>query len=113
RPPDHPGDANDMVGREPGGGPGLIDFPRKKIKYRGMAGTGGARPGAGRKPGTLNKATIERALRAARQVADAKAAGRKLAVEVLDECMHLTMGMAAEFQKQAGGPMPRAEDWDK
>lgn len=67
----------------------------------------------GRTAGTPNRSTVERALRAARQVAEAKASGRKLAVDVLDECMHLTMGMAAEFQKAAGGPMPLPADWDK
>jgi hypothetical protein len=54
-------------------------------------GTRGASPGerrGGRTAGTKNRSTVERELVAAQQVADAKASGRKLAKEVLQEFMH-------------------------
>lgn len=52
----------------------------------------------GRRRGTPNKATLEKALVAARSIADAKAAGKKLAKEVLEDFMLLFAGMAAHFQ---------------
>lgn len=56
----------------------------------------------GRQVGAKNKATLEReriaAEIAARTVADARTQNRKLAKEVLDECMVTLMGMAATFQ---------------
>ena len=52
----------------------------------------------GRRRGTPNKATIERALIAARTVADTRAEGKKLAKEVLQEFMELFAGMAAYYQ---------------
>lgn len=62
-----------------------------------MAGTGGARPGAGRPKG-VSKATLEKIALAQREVAGAKASGKKLAKEVLDEFMQLFAGMAAYYQ---------------
>jgi hypothetical protein len=52
----------------------------------------------GRRQGTPNKATIEKSLIAARTVADARAGGKKLAKEVLQEFMELFAGMAAHYQ---------------
>jgi hypothetical protein len=78
-----------------------IDFHRKLINHFGMA-KGGVRPGAGRPCGP-SKATIEKSLVAARAVADAKAAGRKLAKEVLEDFMIVTAGMAAHFQPTPAG----------
>lgn len=62
-------------------------------------GNGGVRPGAGRKDGSKNKATIERELLAERIMAEQKQKpGRKLAKEILDDFMHLAMGLAAQYQ---------------
>ncbi|HEX2351840.1 MAG TPA: hypothetical protein VHJ16_03605 [Xanthobacteraceae bacterium] len=47
----------------------------------------------GRRRSTPNKATIEKALVAARTVAGAKAVGKKLAKEVLEDFMPLFAGM--------------------
>jgi hypothetical protein len=62
----------------------------------------GVRPGerrGGRKKGTPNKATRERALLAKRVLEEQQGKpGRKLARKVLDEFMHLFMGMAAVHQ---------------
>jgi len=70
-------------------------------------GRGGAGRGQGRKPGIPNKATQERALEAARQNAEAKANGKKLAKEVLEEFMLLFAGMAAAYQPlPPGTPVP-------
>lgn len=63
-----------------------------------MAGRGGVRAGAGRPVGVPNKATLERLAIAERAVADAKASGKKLAKEVLEDFMHLFAGMAAYYQ---------------
>lgn len=60
---------------------------------------GGARPNTGPKVGSKKKATIERELLAERIMAEQKQKpGRKLAKEVLDDFMHLAMGLAAQFQ---------------
>jgi hypothetical protein len=66
---------------------------------------GGAKPGerrGGRQRGTPNKTTIERqrvtAEIAARTVADARVAGKKLAKEVLEEFMFLFADMAAYYK---------------
>jgi hypothetical protein len=66
----------------------------------------------GRRRGTPNKATAENALIAARTVADAKAAGKKLAKEVLEDFMLLFAGMAAHFQPAppGAGPNPHADE---
>ena len=48
---------------------------------------GGARPGAGRKAGGKNKATIQRELQAAHQVAAVHGVGRELASAVLERLM--------------------------
>jgi hypothetical protein len=59
---------------------------------------GGSKPGerrGGRQKGTRNKATIERALMAARGTAQANATGQRLAKEVLEDFMHLFADMAA------------------
>lgn len=75
-----------------------------------MAGSGkrgGARANAGRKPNVPNKATVERALIAAR-IAQEQAGkpGRKLAREVLDDFMALFTGMAAMHQPLPDGVVP-------
>jgi len=72
----------------------------------------GVRPGerrGGRKKGTPNKATRERVLLAKRILEEQKGRpGRKLAREVLDDFMHLFLGMAAQHQPlpigMAAGP---------
>lgn len=56
----------------------------------------------GRQKGTPNKATMERLLRAERATRDAKAAGRKIAKDVLDDFMTLFAGAAAYYQPKAG-----------
>jgi hypothetical protein len=48
---------------------------------------GGARPGAGRKAGGKNKATIERELKAAVAVAQTREGVRQLAVAILEELL--------------------------
>lgn len=63
--------------------------------------TGGPRPGAGAPRGP-RKSTIERALVAERQVLESRAAGRKLAKEVLEEFMLVFAGMAATNQPKPG-----------
>jgi hypothetical protein len=65
-----------------------------------MAGRGAA-PGerrGGRRKGEPNKATIERALIAEKNLIDAKVNGKKLAKEVLEEFMFTFAGMAAYYQ---------------
>lgn len=70
-----------------------------------MAGKGSA-PGerrGGREAGVKNKATLEKELLAERIMAEqANKPGRKLAKEVLDDFMHLFMGLAAQHQ-----PLPQ------
>lgn len=70
----------------------------------------GVRPGerrGGRKKGTPNKATRERALLAKRVVEEQQGKpGRKLAREVLDDFMHLFTGMAAVYQPLSPGRLP-------
>ena len=72
-----------------------------------MAGHGGARPGAGKRPGTRDRATIEAELAKAKQqlelVAKRDRAGKKLAIEVLDDVMHVAYGMMAAHQPLAPG----------
>lgn len=68
-----------------------------------MAGKGGARPGAGAPRGP-RKTTIERALIAERDVLASKAAGKKLAKEVLEEFMLVFAGMAATYQPVETNP---------
>ncbi len=71
-----------------------------------MAGRGsvkGERRG-GRQKGTPNKANVERALLAKRIMEEQQGRpGRKLAREVLDDFMHLFMGMAAIHQPLPDG----------
>lgn len=66
---------------------------------------GGARPGAGKKPGTRDRATIEAELTAAKQQLEQArqrdAKGHKLAVEVLNDVMHVAYGMMAKHQPLA------------
>ena len=57
----------------------------------------------GRTAGTPNKATVERALVAQRQVAEAKASGRKLGKEIVEDFAHAFASMAAFYQPQPGG----------
>lgn len=59
-----------------------------------MAGRGGPRPGAGRKPGTPNKATTERLLRAAQEIDSARRGEKELAKDVLERMMKLAEGAA-------------------
>lgn len=66
-----------------------------------MAARGGPRPNSGRPKGSLNKATIERLEQAATQVTKARAAGKKLGKDILDDFAQLFAGMAAAYQ-----PMP-------
>lgn len=56
----------------------------------------------GRTAGTPNKATVERALVAQQQVAEAKAAGRKLGKEIVEDFAHVFASMAAFYQPQPG-----------
>jgi hypothetical protein len=59
---------------------------------------GGSKPGerrGGRQKGARNKATIERALIAERAAAQAKASGKRLAKDLLEDFMHLFADMAA------------------
>ena len=53
----------------------------------------------GRKLGTPNKATVERAVLAERAAAEGGATGRPLAKEVLDDFMHIFAEMAASFRE--------------
>ncbi len=67
----------------------------------------GARPGerrGGRHKGVPNRATIEKAKVAELALAEAKAQGRKLAKDVLEDFMHLFAGMAAHYQ-----PIPEGQ----
>jgi hypothetical protein len=67
---------------------------------------GGVRPGAGRPDGAKSKTTIEKELLAAKIMAEqAQKPGRKLAKEVLDDFMHLFMGLAAQYQPVPVGTM--------
>ncbi len=70
----------------------------------------GVKPGerrGGRKKGTPNKATRERALLAKRILEEqAGKPGRKLAREVLDDLMHTFLGMAAQHQPLPAGAVP-------
>jgi hypothetical protein len=63
----------------------------------------------GRKLGTPNKVTIERALLAERAVGEAKAQGQKLAVEALDHYMHDFLAIAAGFREL--GDLAKFEVW--
>ncbi len=63
-----------------------------------MAGNGGARKGAGRKPGIPNKVNIERAILAEQITNESRKRGAKLGREVMEEFMHLFAGMAAAYQ---------------
>lgn len=70
---------------------------------------GGARPGAGKPKGKWDRATLEAELAAAQnqlvELSKKRQAGRKLAVEVLDDIMHLSMGLAAKHQPLSGGEL--------
>lgn len=74
-------------------------------------------PRAGRKPGSKNKATIQREIIAARiaaeTVVDARVTGKKLAKEVLAEFMEVLSGMAAKYQNdfmRGGDGSDKAEE---
>ena len=64
----------------------------------------------GRAKGTPNKASIEREALLARLTAEQtqQKPGRKLAREVLDDLMHLALGMAAKYQPLPEGVVPMA-----
>lgn len=72
-----------------------------------MAGHGGARPGGGKKRGQFNRETLERELVVARQqlaqYQDRQSKGHKLAIDVLNDVMHVAYGMMAKHQPQAPG----------
>lgn len=79
---------------------------------------GGARSNSGPKVGSKHKATQERELLAERIIAEQqeRKPGRKLAREVLDEFMHLFMGLAAQHQPLPQGvvdPTGAQRDEDK
>jgi hypothetical protein len=57
----------------------------------------------GRRRGTPNKATIERALIAARAALESKSASKKLAKEILEDFMCVFVGMASHFQPAPPG----------
>lgn len=57
----------------------------------------GMRPG-GRARGTVNRATLEKVIRAEMQTADAKARGLKLAVDVLQDYMHIFHREAEKYR---------------
>jgi hypothetical protein len=83
-----------------------------------MAGKGGARPGAGRKPGVPTKATVEREILAQRILAEqaGRRPDKKLGKEVLDDFMHLFAGLAAYHQpvpKNMTAPADREPDEGK
>lgn len=61
----------------------------------------------GRQKGSLNKSTIERLQSAERTVQQAKASGKKLAFEVLEDFMLLATGIAAAHQPLPPGAPPR------
>ena len=77
---------------------------------------GGKREGTGRPKGALGKATIERLEKAKLDVREAKASGKKLGKDVLEEFMYLFAGMAAAYQPLPPGavvPVGRAPNEDK
>lgn len=82
-----------------------------------MAGKGGAREGAGRKKGGVNKATLEAQLATAekqlmelvqQREAEREGRGRKQAVDVLDDVMHAAYGLMAQHQPLQPGEVPAA-----
>lgn len=74
---------------------------------------GGARPGAGRPPGP-SRATVEKALIAERTVQEARATGKKLGKERLEELMEIFIGATAYFQPAlAAGAQNANANWDK
>lgn len=73
---------------------------------------GGARAGAGKKPGQRDRATLETELALAkaqladlteRREAERSASGRKQAIDVLDDVMHAAYGLMAQHQPLAHG----------
>jgi hypothetical protein len=70
---------------------------------------GGSKPGerrGGRKKGTPNKATLEKALVAEHDLAEAKANGRRLGKEVLDHYMHVFAEIADSERSAALSDKP-------
>jgi hypothetical protein len=63
----------------------------------------------GRRPGSRNKATIERALRAERAAADIPLNGRRLATEQLDAYMQIFADTAAHFRE--AGDLDQFREW--
>lgn len=81
---------------------------------------GGFRPGAGRKPGGKNRATIEREEREAelRRAWEAEAemkrrTAQKLGPDVLEDFMKLFMGLAALYQPAPPGAPPNPHEQEK
>lgn len=66
---------------------------------------GGYRVGAGKPKGKFNRVTLEAELAAAQQqlieLTQKRQAGRKMAIDVLDDIMHLAMGLAGKHQPLA------------
>ena len=63
----------------------------------------------GRRKGSLNKRTTERALRAERAAADIQANGRRLATEQLDAYMQIFADTAAHFRE--AGDLDQFREW--
>lgn len=68
---------------------------------------GGARQNGGKRKGQWDRATLEAELAAAQQqlveLTRKRQAGRKLAIDVLDDVMHLAMGLAGKHQPLSVG----------
>lgn len=75
-----------------------------------MAGRGGKRAGAGKRVGQFNRASLEAELLAAKQqlaqYESRQSKGHKLAIEVLNDLMHVAYGMMAKHQPLAAGEVP-------
>lgn len=78
-----------------------------------MAGKGGKRPGAGRPPGALNKATLQASRIAVREIEQARSSGRELAKEKLEKFLDICEGAAAIFRPSGrDGAIDRPpQDW--
>lgn len=64
----------------------------------------------GRKPGALNKKTVEHLKTAGKQISEAKKLGKPLAIEVLDNLMNTAMAMASKYQPPTSDQPPRDHD---
>jgi hypothetical protein len=59
---------------------------------------GGRRANSGRRRGSKNKATIEKAIIAERDLAETQASGKKLAKEVIEDLMNTFVDLAAYYR---------------